>query len=227
MAAILPFLPTIIGAVGSIGSSMLSRRKDKKIKESPIQTKQRELIDQILASVKGSGPFSDMFNVDENAFQKSYVDPAKSMFQNQIVPSIQQGFIGGQGDARASSTGLEDQLTRAGVDLDQILNQQYSSMQDAAQQRKTQALQAILGQNAGVAPVTNQSYGSAAKEGLAGYLSTSNFPDSMQGILDYFQNRKPRETNTQDNSLTDTFIPKRKGFETDPMVYNWRTGVQQ
>lgn len=219
MASILSqLLPSLIGAAGGVGSALLNRFSNR---ETPIQESQRDLIDQILSSVKGSGPFSDLFNMDENAFQRSYVDPAKSLFNNQIAPAIQQNYIGGQyGQQRAGGTGLQDSLARAGIDLDQMLNQQYAQFRQGAQNRQLDALSRILGQGAGV--LQPQGIGQTAAQGLAGYLSGSDFSKRIDSILG-----SDNQSYDQSDSLQDTFLPKRKGFENERAVYNPTTGVQQ
>src|SRR3954471_24933150 len=102
--------PPLISAAASAGASWLGGQGSAP-KETKMQKTQRKLVDQLIASLSGSGPFSDLFNSDESVFQKSFVDPAKSLFNNQIAPQIQQQFIA-SGQQRGS--GLDDQLLRAG-----------------------------------------------------------------------------------------------------------------
>lgn len=184
MSAILPFLPAIISAAGSIGGALLSGNQ----KETPIQGQQREIIDQILQSVKGNGPFSDMFKMDDQAFQKSYVDPAKERFSSQIAPQIQQSYIQ---SGQQRGTGLDDTLTRAGVDLDQILNQAYSSFQGGAQDRLMNAINSILGSGQGVGE--GMSLGEKAGAGLQGFVSSKALPKSIDLIIEQFKNKGNRQ----------------------------------
>src|SRR6185295_13327016 len=84
--------PMLLQAAGSVASGYLTGQGANK--ETKTQKTQRKLIDQLIASLtSGEGPFADLFNMDENAFQKSFVDPAKAMFNNQISPMIQQQYI--------------------------------------------------------------------------------------------------------------------------------------
>jgi len=77
---------TAIGAAGgAIAGGILGREN----KETPMQAKQRELVDQLLSSLNGQGPYSNMFNVDNASFQKSFIDPMKQKFNSQIAPQIQ------------------------------------------------------------------------------------------------------------------------------------------
>src|SRR5690348_12735518 len=133
--------PPLIAAAASYASSKFGGSSETKM-----QRTQRKLVDQLLSSLDGNGPFADLYKTDENAFQKSFVEPAQSRFRNQIAPQIQQQFIA-SGQQRGS--GLDDALTRAGVDLDSMLNQYlYQSQQDALN-RKQSTLNTILGGGAG------------------------------------------------------------------------------
>lgn len=205
------------GAIGAIGSAILGRAKPK---ETPMQEKQRELVDQMLASLRGEGPFSNLFNVDEASFQKSFVDPMKQKFQSQIAPQIQQSFIA---SGQQRGTGLDDTLTRAGVDMDQLLNQFYFQQQQEAMNRQASAMGGILGQGPGVGP--GQTAGEAALSGLGGFLGSPGFGEDIQGIVRSLTNRPQGEI--QQQSIQDTFLPPRKGFEREQQVYNPYTGVQR
>ncbi len=169
-------IAALISAAGSIGGGALASRGTK---ETPIQGQQRELIDQLLASLTGEGPFSQLFQTDEAAFQKSFVDPAKQIFKDQISPQIQQSFIAG-GQQRGS--GLDDTLTRAGVDLDQNLNQQFLQFQQGGQNRIAQILSQILGQGAGAAPQLTG--GEAFGQSVGGFFSGKGGQQSIDRIFD-------------------------------------------
>ena len=199
-SAILPFVPSIISGGSAIASALLGRGNPK---ETGMQKKQRELVDQLLASLNGTGPYSDLFQADEAGFQKSFVEPAMSRFRNQTAPQIQQSYISG---GQQRSTGLEDTLARAGVDMDQLLNEHYLNYTQQAQNRKSGALNAILGAPAGIPD--KQSIGSALQEGAAGFLS--NYPGTKQGsldienILNYFKGNNAGNSNIE--------RPLSKGF---------------
>ena len=178
--------------------------------ETKLQTTQRNLIDDLLASLKGNGSYNDLFSADENTFQKSFVDPAKSLFRNQIAPQIQQQYIA---DGQQRNSGLEDTLARAGVDLDQMLNQQYFNMQEGAQNRQENAIARILGQQGPQPQLTTgqspgQSSGNAFGQGIAGYISGGGLGDSIGNILraQSNQQKKPQQN-------TAPFVGPRKGFE--------------
>jgi len=179
IGSVVPGVGTAIGALGgaAVGglASFLGRRRSQ---ETPIQGQQRELVDELLASLRGEGQFSDLFKMDEETFQKSFVDPALSRFRTQTAPQIQQSFIAG---GQQRGTGLEDTLARAGVDLDQLLSQQFAQQQQAAQQRQLLGIGGILGQEAGAIP--EQSGREAIEQGIGGFLTSPEFKSGLSSIL--------------------------------------------
>jgi len=189
-----------VGALGSLFGGGLSRRKTQPT-ETPMQAKQRELVDQLLSSLSGEGPYADLFKADDATFQRSYVDPAKARFRTQTAPMIQQAAIAG-GQQRGS--GLEDTLTRAGVDMDMLLNQQYGQMQEAAQQRQQSMIGNILGMGPG-APVRqpSQSFGSAAGEGLSTYLASPAFGGAMSQFGSSWADRQKQKRAGFENAFNE------------------------
>lgn len=185
-------IPAVIQAAGSIGGGILSNRGGK---ETKTQKTQRHLIDKLIASLSGQGPYADLYKTDYDAFKKSYVDPAKSIFNNQIAPQIQQQSIA---SGQQRGTGLDDQLLRAGVDLDQLLNQAYMEHIQGAQNRKQSTINSILGGGAGAEP--GMSTGQAAAQSTAGYLSSNAFSDAVANI------------SKQEKPIDSTRL-QRKGFE--------------
>lgn len=163
------FLPGLINAIGSIGGGIFSRGRGQ---ETPIQGRQRQTIDDLLASLSGGGPYSDLFNPNEEMFQKGFVDPARQRFETQISPQIQQSYIS-QGQQRG--TGIDDTLTRAGVDMNQQLNQIWAGMIDQANNRKFQGINSILGMNQGAQQ--DQPFGQAFQQAAGGYLSGGGAED--------------------------------------------------
>jgi len=211
IGSVIPGIGTAVGTglggiIGGIGGGLLGREN----KQTPMQEKQQELIDQLLGSLNGQGPYSNLFNVDEASFQKSYVDPMKQKFQSQIAPQIQQSFIA---SGQQRETGMEGNLTRAGVDMDQLLNQQYAQMQQGAMNRQSNMMGSILGMEPG-APET-PSMGQAAMQGLGGYISRGTFGKDIGNIVGSFTDRKGFE-----NDLQDTYAP----LGSQNQSYDWRTG---
>lgn len=175
-------------------------------KETKTQKTQRHLVDQLLASLGGEGPFADLYNKDDNAFQKSFVDPAKSIFNNQIAPQIQQQYIA---SGQQRGTGLDDALTRAGVDLDQLLNSHLLNFQQGAQNRQQNTIGNILGMGAGAPSVPSMLQN--ALSGVGGFLGSENFGNMASSLF----NQKPPVAQSAAQSTAPSTLPTRKGFATD------------
>lgn len=179
-----PFTMALIGGGLSGGLGALGNRSQRRAQERmnrpflQFQERKNQLVDDLLASLGGEGKFGDLFRSDPEAFQRSFVDPAKAMFQNQIAPQIQQASIAG-GTQRGS--GLDDQLLRAGVDLDQLLNQQFDAFQSRGQERALSTIQSIFGVSPGqplqAPPTATQSFTS----GIQGFLESPAFANMLVG----------------------------------------------
>jgi hypothetical protein len=195
--------PPLIAA----GANWLAN-KGSASKETKMQKTQRKLVDQLINSLTGQGAFSDLYNVDEEAFNKSFVEPAQAKFRNQIAPQIQQQYIA---SGQQRGTGLDDTLTRAGVDLDSMLNQYlYQSQQDAFN-RKQNTINSILGAGTGAA---NKTTGlQDALSGFSGYLASDNFSDQFSDYI------KPAPGSQSKAPQTP---PPRKGFT--PEWSDWKLG---
>ena len=191
IAALISGAASALGAFSSSKQSKMQRKANEPYQQ--FQERKNQLIDELLGSLDGSGKYGNLFQTDENAFQKSFVDPAKQMFGSQIAPQIQQGSISG-GMQRSSS--LDDQLTRAGVDLDQMLNQNYMSFQNQGKDRMSSMLSNILGnqpsQPLSTGPSDSSIWGGAA----SGFLES-------QAFSNLFKNNNTTSDNTFDSN--DTF----------------------
>lgn len=178
----------IASTVASLGSSIMGSRSQSKAQKrankrsDQFYDQRQSLINELLSSIGGGGGrFSDLFSTDEDAFKRSFLDPAKAMFKGQIVPQIQQGSIAG-GMQRSSS--LDDQLMRAGVDLDQMLNQNYAAFQGQGQDRASSMISNILGLAAPQSQTAPQSTGSLMGQGAAGLFSSQGGQAGMSGLFD-------------------------------------------
>lgn len=201
--------PPLIQAAASVAGGYLSGRSSGQ--ETKTQKQQRKLVDQLIGSLNGDGPYSDLYNSDEKLFQKSFVDPAKSLFANQIAPQIQQQYIA---SGQQRSTGLDDQLLRAGIDLDQLLNQHMIQFNQGAQNRKQNAISAILG--AGAGGTQDMSPKQSLFQSGAGYLSSDAFSNTISDL--FKQNPQQQQTN-----MTNPYMPPpRKGFT--PEWSDWKAG---
>lgn len=173
-----PIIAAGVSAAGSIIGGAMNKGGSK---ETKIQKQQRYMIDDLIRSLRGQGPYSDLYATDENAFNKSFVEPAQQRFRNQIAPQIQQSYIA-SGQQRGS--GLDDQLLRAGVDMNSMLDQYYLDFVNQAQNRKSSTIANILGQSAGATPPmsTGQAFGQSA----AGYLASPAFGQAVNSIGDAY-----------------------------------------
>lgn len=195
-----PLAAAAIQAAGSVASGMMANQQPEpqKIHETKTERTRRKLLDELIGSLRtGEGKYGDLFSMDDEAFQKAYVDPAQSRFKNQIAPAIQQKFIG-SGDYGGNA--LNDSLLRAGVDMDMLLNEQYGNFRDNALNRKTNLLQSALGSNTGQPTTSGGGYssGQAAQIGASSYLGSEGFSKSIDKVLESYN--KPK-------------TPERKGFE--------------
>lgn len=187
-----------VAAAGSVGGGYLSGRSSGK--ESKTQKTKRHLLDQLIASLQGEGPYSGLYATDYDAFQKSFIDPAKSIFNNQIAPQIQQQYIQ---SGQQRGTGLDDQLLRAGVDLDQMLNQNYLAFQNQGKDRMQNALNMALGaDNIGT---QNMGSGQSLMQSTAGYLSSPEFSKMVLNLANPQQ--KNMNMQPQDQSQRRGYLP--------------------
>lgn len=173
----------IMGSMANRSQNKATRALNKA--NTRFQEKKYQLIDDLMNSISGNGRFSDLFNSSEEAFQRSFVDPAKSMFRNQIAPQIQQQSIAG---GMQGSSSLDDQLLRAGIDLDQMLNQQYAQFQNQGKDRAMSALGSALGVNAPYHTADNTATSALLGAG-AGFLGSQSFADFATAGL----SSKPKE----------------------------------
>jgi hypothetical protein len=201
--------PPLIAAAASITGGYLAGRNNGQ--ETKIQKKKRKLVDELINSLHGEGPYSDLYSGDQETFQKSFVDPAKSIFNNQVAPQIQQQYIA---SGQQRSSGLDDQLLRAGVDLDQLLNQHMYQFQQDAMNRKQGTINSILG--GGDGGTQNMSPKQSFGQATAGYLSSDAFADSVAGLS------KQSAPQQQTNMPNPYAPPPRKGFT--PEWSDWKVG---
>lgn len=197
------FLPAALTAAGSIAGGFLSGRSSQP-KESKTEKTRRHFLDKLIASLDGSGPFSDLYSADEATFQKSFVEPAKQRFASQIAPGIQQKYAA---SGMKQSSAMEDQLLRAGVDLDQMLNQQYYNFQQDAMNRRQGGINQVLGFSGGTPAGTSgwQDFGQA----VSGYASGPQFGKDIDAILQGMQ--KPAANQTYNPNIP----PPRPGYKQD------------
>lgn len=199
-------IPAAIGALGSVAGGYLSG-KSSKPKETKLQRTQRHLIDKLIKSLTGKGPFADLYDSNPETFEQSFLVPAQNMFRNKIAPQIQQQYVQ-YGQQRG--TGLDDQLLRAGIDLDSMLNQQLYQFNQDVYNRKQNTLSSILGGGPGAAAPASRS--DLLQGSIGGYLQGDAFKNTVSDLF---------KTNPQANPAQ----PPRKGFEPDWRQYSsWGLG---
>lgn len=195
--------PAIIAALITAASTMASSfaGKGKTQRETPTQKQQRNLINDLMQGLQGQGQYADYFGSDYDAFQKSYVDPAKKLWGEQIAPQVMQG-LDATGFGR--STSFDDALTRSGVDIDMMLNQAYGDFQNKALNRQGDAMNSILGSNQGIGPQSQQG---PMEMGIAALGGNKDFISQLMNIFGGY----PNEGGTTANSGG-----QRKGYYDAP-----------
>jgi hypothetical protein len=201
--SVVPGWGNAIGAgVGLLGGALggyLSSRQDT---ETKMQKTKRHLIDQLLESIQGRGPYSDLFNFNEQQFQQNIAEPYRRQIQQQAFPRIQQAYIA---SGAQRSTGMEDALARAGIDIEnQIASARQQGIESAAN-RRAGGISSILNQGNGAPARVSGLEG--ALQGAAGYLSSDQFGDAVAGI-----SSKPFFSPSRDNK-PERQEPEAKGFE--------------
>ncbi len=133
------------GAAGLFGS-----KKKKRKKISTLDPQQQALYNDYVKSIRGEGPFSDMFNYDvegANAnFEKNVSRPAYRQYRENVIPSI-TGQFRNNNIGNSSYTG--EALARTGRDVQENLDAQRSNMifqgQQQANQNRLAGMNTILG----------------------------------------------------------------------------------
>jgi len=143
---------TGVGAVvGGIAGLFGSKKKKKKPKRmSTLDPQQQALYNDYVGSIRGEGPFSDLYNYDAEGananFDQNVSRPAYRNFQENIIPGI-TGQFRGNNIQNSSYTG--EALGRAGRNVQEGLDAQRSNMifngQQNAQQNKQNAIQNVMG----------------------------------------------------------------------------------
>lgn len=197
-----------IQAAASIGGGYLAGQGNK---ESKLQKTKRNTIDQLLDSINGNGPYSDLYNFDQDTFNKSFVEPAQAKFRNQIAPQIQQQYIA---SGQQRGTGLDDQLLRAGVDLDSEINRYMYQAQQDALNRQQLGINSVLGAGDGAPP--EQSGWQNLAQSTSGYLSSPAFAQTVKDVTGSggsggYSTAPPMAPNTYN---------QRAGYKPDFLNYN-------
>lgn len=139
------------GLIGGVAGLFGSKKKKKKQKTvSTLDPQQQGLYDDYIKSIRGQGPFSDLYNYDaegaNNNFDMNVARPAYRNYQENIVPAITGQYR--QGNIMNSSYSAEA-LGRKGRDVQENLDGLRSNTQFQGQQQsqsnKQNAINSILG----------------------------------------------------------------------------------
>lgn len=162
--------------MSSFGNFFLGK-PEKTQQFSTLNQGQGDLLSQLLSMLSGSLPQAfqnqnDILSGNPEAF-KSFEAPAMRQFNEEILPSLAEGF-GGLG--AGSSSGAQQTFARAGERLSENLQAQRSGLQQNAMQN----LMGFLGQ--GLQP-TQQTAIRPATSGFLGGLAPGIGQGGMLGLL--------------------------------------------
>jgi hypothetical protein len=194
----IPGIGTGIGAaVGGIAGLFGKKKKKKPKMVSTLDAQQQGLYNDYVGSLRGQGPFSDMYNYDADqanqVFDANTARPAYRGFQENVIPQITGQF---RGNNLMNSSYTGEALGRAGrnvqENLDALRSQQNFQGQQQSQANKQNAMQNILGMSTfgyeGQAPKSNAidqilgATGPAAGQWFSNYLNSSRAGTSTPGI---------------------------------------------
>lgn len=183
-----------VGGLVGLASGLFGNKKKKKPaplkKVSTLDPRQQKLYADYERSVRGKGPFSELYNWDAKGanqnFDANVSRPAYRNFQENIIPGITGQY---RSNNLMNSSYSGGALSRAGRDVQENLDAQRSNMQFAGQQQsqtnRQNAMNNILGmqtfaydrgapqQQKGPSTLDQilSSVGPAAGDYLANYLS--------------------------------------------------------
>lgn len=125
-------------------SEILFGKKSKMKKLKTVSPEQEQLMSLITEGLtSGEGPFGELFGgFNQQNFDEGVKKPALNMFQNEILPQIQEKFIAGN---QVLGSGLRRAQMKGATDLqDKLAQLMYQAQQDS-QRNKMGGLQTALG----------------------------------------------------------------------------------
>ncbi len=141
------FVPALIAAATTLGSTMLAKSSTGQRpsnKQLSTQTKeQREMAKLIQMAIKdGKGPLADLLKgFDMDAFNEGVSKPALQNFTDNILPQLQEKFIG---SGQAGSPGAAREIGKAGQNLQSTLANLLFNAQQADKTGKNNNLLSLL-----------------------------------------------------------------------------------
>jgi hypothetical protein len=184
---------TVTGAIVGGAAGLFGGKKKKKAKKrSTLDPQQQALYKDYVDSIRGEGPFKDMYNFDaqgyNDVFDKTVGRAANRNFNENIIPGITGQF---RQNNLMNSSYTGEALGRAGRDVQENLDAQRSANvfagQQQANQNKQNAINNIMGTQtfayskpgaeapSGIDQVLG-SLGTASGEWFADYLKKGNKP---------------------------------------------------
>lgn len=121
--------------------------KDKIKKAGTLSADQEQLMALINDGLtKGEGPFADIFGqFDKGAFEEGVSKPALKQFQEDVLPQLQEKFIGGN---QVGGSGMRRAQFKAAGDLQSKLAELMYQAQQGQKQNKMAGLNTLLGTKA-------------------------------------------------------------------------------
>lgn len=190
---------TGVGAVvGGLTGLFGSKKKKKKPKQiSTLDPKQQALYNDYVSSIRGEGPFNDLYQYDTEGanqnFDQNVSRPAYRNFQENIIPGITGQF---RSNNLQNSSYTGEALSRAGRNVQENLDAQRSNMifggQENAKQNKQNSMNNILNmqtfaydrpgaQNPGTIDQILGKLGPQAGEWFADYISKKSPTSGTSG----------------------------------------------
>jgi len=183
---------TAIGGLGGAALGLFSgggkkKEKEGKLQQLPLLSKsQQEMLALIKEGVvSGQGPFGELYGkFNPEAFDKGVSQPALKNFQENILPQLQEKFIGGN---QLLGSGFRRGALKAGTDLQSELAKLMYQAQEGQKQNQLSGVNSLLGarefENLYEKP--QKSPTSSFLQGAAGALGQST-PDILKTLISSF-----------------------------------------
>lgn len=195
---------TVAGAViGGAAGLFGSKKKKKKPKtSSTLDPQQQGLYNDYIASIRGEGSMSGLYNYDAEGANKNFdanvSRPAYRNFQENIIPGITGQF---RQNNLMNSSYTGEALGRAGRDVQENLDAQRSNMQFQGQQNAQTAKQNAINNVLNMQTFATQKPGPQKPSGVDQILS-SLAPDAGDWLKDYLNSYKTKDKPLETQRLT-------------------------
>lgn len=183
----------IPGAIGGGILGLFGGKKNKKKKLSTFDENQEKLYKDYTDSLRGEGPFSDLYNFDSDqandVFDQTIGNPAIRNYKEKIVPGITGQF---RGKNLQNSSYLGQSLANSGRDVQEGLDAQRAKYQfegqQGAQNRKANGINSVLNMN-------TFAYDKAPQEGnFVDQILSATGQQSATWLADYLKGLNNKKT---------------------------------